>query len=53
MPYTIPEGAEGPTPGAGLQDLKGVPLILRAMLDEMRGYGGICGRVMHQCFGHR
>ena len=30
---TIPAGAEGPTPGAGLQDLPGVPLILRAMLN--------------------
>ena len=34
MTCTIPEGAEGPTPGAGLQDLSGVPLILRAMLDD-------------------
>ena len=34
MPHTIPEGAEGPTPGAGLQELSGVPLILRAMLDD-------------------
>ena len=33
MPYTIPEGRRGPTPGAGLQELSGVPLILRAMLD--------------------
>jgi hypothetical protein len=29
---TIPAGAEGPTPGAGLQGLGGVPLIMRAML---------------------
>ena len=34
MPYTIPEGRRGPTPGAGLQELSGVPLILRAMLDD-------------------
>ena len=34
MMCTIPEGAEGHTSGAGLQELSGVPLILRAMLDD-------------------
>jgi hypothetical protein len=34
MTCTIPEGAEGHTSGAGLQELSGVPLILRAMLDD-------------------
>jgi hypothetical protein len=31
---TIPQGAEGVMPGAGLQDLGGVPLIMRARLDD-------------------
>ena len=34
MPYTIPEGRRGPTLGAGLQEFSGVPLILRAILDD-------------------
>ena len=53
MPYTIPEGRRGPTPGAGLQELSGVPLILRAMLDEDERVRRLCGRVTHQCFGQR